>query len=169
MKTKKIAAGDFLYHPVHGMCRIDRMIQQNQSGKKTTSYSLVPKVPNRMKVRFVIADADIEASGFHGLVSIKEANSILNYLKAGNGREEQIQPTWMLAQAILSFCAENFPAREQRKRQTLDYSVRGLTGELACVFKITLKEASDMIKGSLGKQHLKNSSLIAALASAGED
>lgn len=169
MKTKKIASGSFLYHPIHGICRVDRVIQQEHAGKKALTYSLVPKISNRMKMRFVIAAAEMEISGFHDLVSVKEANDILEYLKTGDNKMVQTRPTWLLAQSILSFCCEDLLVGKQRKLQVLRDSVRGLTGELACVFKVNLKEAVEMIKKNLKAQHLKNVSVIAALENAADD
>lgn len=169
MKTKKISTGDVLYHPVHGMCRIERLIPPSRTEKRSLSYSLVPKVTRGMKVRFVIAAEQMDASGFHGLVSVKEANQILDYLKAGDSTAAQTHQTWMLAQNILAFSAEKFPAQEQRKRQILDYSAKGLIGELSCVFNISLKEAADRIQKSLGKASKTNLSVTAALTRASED
>lgn len=169
MKIKKISTGDYLYHPVHGMCRIDRLIQRNQSGKKELSYSLVPKIMRELKVRFVIAADQIEASGFHDLLTTEEANRILDYLKAGDGSAPQTHQTWLLAQNILNFSFGKFPPQEQKKRQTLEYSAKGLVGELACVFDISLKEAAEIIKKSLGKIPKSNQSVLAVLTRAGED
>ena len=90
-------------------------------------------------------------------------------MKAGDNSAPQDQQTWALAKNILFFSCEKFPAREQRKRQMLEYSAKGLIGELACVFKITLKEAAGMIQKSLGELSERNLSLTIALARAAED
>ena len=179
---EEIVEGDLLYHAVHGLCRVDEVIKQNQSGKEVPCYSLVPKAADKMKARFIVRAADMEVSGFHVLVSPKEANRILDYLKAGDkvtapsgvtpktvsSFAEQHQ-TWGLAQAILSFSHDKFEAKDQRKRQMLERSAKGLVGELAFVFKTTLKETAARVQKSLGNASKINPSVLVALAHASED
>ncbi len=168
MTSKKIAEGDLLYHTAHGLCRVDRVVHENRLGKEVLCYALVPKIKNRMKVRYVIPHDEIEASGFHTLVSIKEANGILDYLKAGDDTAVQTNQTWILAQNLLGFSSEKIGAREQRKRQILEHSARGLVGELAYVLKMTLEETVDLVRKSLGKISRINPPVLAALVHAGE-
>ena len=78
MKNTKWIRGEFLFHSVHGLCRVDRITETERGGKRVPCYSLVPKVMNRMKVRFVVAAPDMEASGFHRVVSAREAKKILS-------------------------------------------------------------------------------------------
>ena len=165
---KRIAQGDLLYHAAHGLCRMDRIVHENQLGKEIACYAFVPKIKNKMKVRFVIPMNDIEASGFHALVSIKEANGILDYLKAGDDTAVQTNQTWILAQNLLCFSSEKIGGREQRKRQLLENSARGLVGELAYVLKMTLEETVGLVRKSLGKISRINPPVLAALTHAGE-
>ncbi len=172
--AQKIGQGDLLYHAVHGLCRVDEIMNENQSGKEVLRYSLVPKVANnKMKVRFVLAGADLETSGFHGLISLKEANKILEYLEAGDiAAESSPRPkdqAWELAKVILSFSRENWEVKDQRKRQMLERSAKGLVGELAFVFKTTLKEAAVKVRKSLGDGSKINLSVLTALAHASEN
>lgn len=179
---RPIAEGDLLYHAVHGLCRVDEINKQIQSGKPALYYSLVPKAAGHMKTRFVIPAGDIEISGFHRLVSPVEANKILNYLKTGNKKTvspavtpKDVAPpipqnqAWGLARTIVAFSHEKFEARDQRKRQMLERSAQGLVGELALVFKITLKETAAKVQKSLGSTSRINPSVLAALAEAGGD
>lgn len=182
MIQEEIVEGDLLYHAVHGVCRVNEISKQKQSGKQSLYYSLVPKTTNQMKARFIIAAAGMETSGFHVLVSLKEANKILNYLKAG---DKSTTPSvalsktvssfagknqaWGLAHAILSFSYDKFEAKDQRKRQILERSAKGLVGELAFVFKITLKETAVRVQKSLGDTSKINPSVLVALAHASED
>ena len=183
MIQKKTVEGDLLYHAIHGLCRVDKIIKQKQSGQEVLSYSLVPKMANVMKVRFIITVAGLQASGFHVLVSLKEANKILDYLKTGKAAvipaavdpktasysfSEQSQ-AWDLAQAILSFSHDKFEAKDQRKRQRLELSAKGLVGELALVFRTTLKEAADIIQKNLGNPSKINPLVLTALAHTSED
>ena len=66
---QEIVSGSLLYHEVHGLCRVDQLVKQTQAGKEVLCYSLLPKVANKMKVRFVISSTDIETSGFHSLIA----------------------------------------------------------------------------------------------------
>ena len=176
-----IAQGDLFYHSVHGLCRVDEISKQKQSGKQTIYYALVPKVASQMKTRFVIAAGDMEISGFHTLISPREANKILDYLKVGDKKtappvmtfktpsSAEQNKAWSLARAILSFSHEKFEGQDQRKRQMLERSAKGLVGELAFVFKITLKETASRIQKSLGNASKINPSVLMALSEAGED
>ncbi len=169
MRAKKMTAGDLLYHPVHGLCRIRETSHREDSGGKTLVYSLVPKITSRMKVQFVIQASDIDASGFHSLMSAREAGEILDYLKAGDSSEEQTRQAWVLARAILSFSTEKFAARDQRKRQQLEYSAKGLVGELAFVLRVEPREAAEMIQKSLGEGGPNHAPVSLALSRACED
>ncbi|PIQ86392.1 MAG: hypothetical protein COV74_04860 [Candidatus Omnitrophica bacterium CG11_big_fil_rev_8_21_14_0_20_45_26] len=169
MSTEKFVRDDLLYHSAHGLCRIDGLTKETQAGKEIFRYSLVPKKINKSKMRFVIADADLAASGFHRLISVKEANAIMAYLKNGDhaqipsesefGRENH---PWKLAESLLSSSAAGVQVKDQKKRQTLERSVRGLVEELALVFKINLKEMVDRILKSLGSVSKINPLVLAA-------
>lgn len=168
----EIAEGSLLYHAVHGLCRVDEITREKQSGKEVLCYSLVPKTAHRMKARFIIAAAGMEGSGFHTLVSPKEANKILDYLKAGNKKAAAFSQAgqnqaWDFARALLSFAHEKFEAKDPRKRQLLERSARGLVGELSLVFKMSLKESADNIRKNLRSTSSINPSVLLALAQAG--
>lgn len=170
MIQNQLAQGDLLYHAVHGLCRVDDIAKENQAGKEILRYSLVPKTPNKMKVRFVIAAVDIEASGFHGLVSLKKANEILEYLRTGKlTAVDDEDQTWGLAKAILSSSRDNLEIKDMKKRQILERSARGLVRELAFVFKQTLKETAASIQKSLGNASKISPMVLSALAHASED
>ena len=161
----KIVQGDLLYHSVHGLCRVREIIKQ----KKSLYYSIVPKLTNQMKVRFVIAVEDLGTSGFHLLVSSKEANRILKYLKEGDNALVQDNQTWELAKTILSFSNDELETKDQRNRQTLERSANGLVRELAFVMEITVKEAAARIRKSLGNASKINPLVLSALEHAVED
>ncbi|MFH1208429.1 MAG: hypothetical protein V1673_02580 [Candidatus Omnitrophota bacterium] len=177
MKKEKIENGHLLYHPIHGLCRVERVTRPSPPSREGLSYSLVPKVATKMKARFVISATDLEISGFHGLVSPREANKILHYLKAGNGKghpgtdscPDLQDQAWGLARALQTFAYDKFEAKDQRKRQALERSAKGLVGELSCVFKTTLKKAADRVLKNLGHTSRINPSVLSALALAGED
>ncbi len=179
----KIVQGDLFYHSVHGMCRVNEVIKQNLSSKEGPSYALVPKLISHNKVRFVIGSKDMEISGFHAPVTVKEAGEILEYLKArvvdktsnptGNapkaGLPDPDHSTWALAKAILSFSHDKSEARDQRKRQMLERSAKGLIGELAFVLEIPLKDAAARVRKSLERSAKINPLVLAALTRAVED
>ncbi|MFH0985011.1 MAG: hypothetical protein V1882_05685 [Candidatus Omnitrophota bacterium] len=177
MKKEKIENGHLLYHTIHGLCRVERVTRPIPPSQGGLSYSLVPKVATKMKARFVISAADLQVSGFHGLVSPKEANKILNYLKAGNVKERPetaLSPdlqdqAWGLARTLQTFAYEKFEAKDQRKRQALERSAKGLVGELSCVFKTTLKKTADKVLKNLGRTSRINPLVLSAVALAGED
>ena len=182
MKQRKISQGELLFHVVHGLCRVDRVNREKRAGKEVFVYELVPKVPNRMRMRFVIAAEDLEVSGFHSLVSAKDMEKILNYLKAGDLeavpegvglRDEasfvQESQPWGLAQAILSLSRDNQKLKDQRKLQMLERSAKGLVGEMSCVLSVPLKKSAEMIKKSLGNPSKVNPQVLAALELVCED
>jgi RNA polymerase-interacting CarD/CdnL/TRCF family regulator len=175
-KPRKISQGELLFHAVHGLCRVDRVNREKIAGKETYSYELVPKVPNKMRMRYVISENDLVMSGFHELFSVKEAGKILNYFKAGDVERvptgvivrdeasfaQETQP-WNLAQAILSFSQEKDKLKDQRKLQILERSAKGLVGELSCVLNVSLKKSVEMVKKSLGNPSRVNPQVLAAL------
>ncbi|MBI2167646.1 MAG: hypothetical protein HYU34_05350 [Candidatus Omnitrophica bacterium] len=173
--------GDLLYHAFHGLFRVDEVIQQRQPGGPVRCYSLVPQKADKSKTRFTVAVTGIGDSGFRALVSLREAKEILQYLgkrvvaaipsravsKAGSSILQD--NAWNLAQTLLSFSFEKPEAKDPRSRQKLERSVKGLVGELALVFNMTLKEAAAKVRKSLGAASRVNPSVLAALAHAGED
>lgn len=176
MIREKLVRDGLMYHSAHGLCRIDRIMKESREGKEVLCYALVPKTYSRMKVRFVIADADIEASGFHPLISPAEANKILDYLKAGDMAADfkDITPEaglafelsshpWGLAKGILTFSRHTPEIKDQKKRQTLERFARGLVEEFAIVFKTTTKESSTQILRSLGNRAKINPLVLVAL------
>lgn len=165
---KELVRQDLLFHPVHGLCRVDRVTRQSRPGGTVPCYSLVPKTMSKMKVRFIIAAPEMEVSGFHKVISTKEANKILDYLKAGDSGADQTDQTWTLARNILSFAKDKLKTRDQRKRQLLEHSIKGLVGELACVFHLSLNEAASRIEKNLTRISKKNPLVIAALGRAAE-
>lgn len=170
MLQKELAAGDLLFHAVHGVCRVDTIVNENHSGKEVRCYSLVPKVASRMKVRFVVSVVDVQASGFHAPVSLKEAREILDYLKAGvltaAPRQDE---AWALARAILSSQCDKPELKDAKKRQMLERSAKGLVSELAFVFKMTLKDVAASVQRSLGNVSEISPMILAALAHAASD
>lgn len=162
MSKRKVALGDLLYHSTHGLCRVNQLINENRGGQETLCYVLVPKIATRAKTRFVIEDTSLQASGFHPLVSVREANKILDYLTAGeietvdSNSDQKLGETFIqdhnalgFAKKILILCRQDFEGKNKRSRQALERSTKGLVGEFAYVFKITLKEASEKIQKCL--------------------
>ncbi len=169
MTPPTLSRQDLLFHPSHGLCRVDTVTRKRGNGPSVLCYSLVPKVMSRMKVRFVVAAPDLRASGFHKIISAREAKKILDYLKAGDGRAEQSDQTWALARNILSFSKERSNPRDQRQRQLLEHSVKGLVGELACVLQLDLKKTTSLVRKNLAHASRENAFVIAALGRAAEE
>jgi len=180
MIQEKIARGDLLFHSSHGLCRVDELMKENHAGKEVLCYSLVPKVATRAKARFIIEGASLRTSGFHPLISTKEANKILDYLAAGKaeaappGRDAksghglvQEHHAWSLAKEILFFCSQDLEAKNKSKRQALERSIKGLVGEFSFVFKITSKEAADKIQKCLRGIAKTNPVILGILDQAG--
>lgn len=175
---RSLTVGDLLYHSVHGVCRINEVVKES----KDVSYALVPKLPNKMKLRFVIAAKDLEVSGFHAPVSSKEAEKILNFLKtskkkvsAANGQQKtersfaEDNTTWALAETILACSKDENQAKDQKKRQTLQRAATGLVKELAFALELSLKEASEAVHKCLKRSSKLNPLVAAALESAAEE
>ena len=180
---KRFAQGDLLYHVIHGVCRVKEILKQEQSGKSILCYCLVPVVTSYMNVRFVVAVDGIQSSGFHLLLTQKEANKVLDYLKSGepivypvDAGEEVVSvsfaeenESWALAKTILSCSHEKSEIKDQRKRKALERSAKGLIGELAYVFQIPLKEAAERVRHCLECGSNVNPMVLSALVHATEE
>ncbi len=171
MNQEKILQGSLLFHAVHGLCCVKQLIKNKENGKNTISYSLEPKNANKTRVRFVISESTIEASGFHSLVSTSQANGILRYLKNGDSSKTTApaeHEASRFAKEILSFSYENKDAKDQRSRQRVERSVSGLVGELAIVLKTDLREAAALVRESLGSPSKINPLILTALTNVGD-
>jgi len=132
-------------------------------------YSLVPKTTSKMKVRFLVPASDLKTSGFHKVISIKDAKKILDYLRTGKDKVEQSDQTWTLARNILSFSKNKVNTRDQRKRQQLEHSVKGLVGELAYVLQMSFKKTALLIGKNLARVAQIDPLVFGALDRAAED
>ena len=160
--------GDALYHSVHGLCCVKEIVKQNGIGKEEGYYSLVPKLTNRMGIRFLVSVNDVETSGFHLPISLKEANEILDYLKTSNVKASpdslvQDNGAWAFAKAVLVFSCDKLQDRNQRKRELLDRAAKGLVRELAFVLEISAKQAASKVQRSLEYASSVNPSVLAIL------
>lgn len=181
MIQEKIVRDDLLYHSAHGLCQVNEVIKEKRAGKEVFCYSIVPKATAKMRVRFIIADSDMETSGFHPPISTKEANEILKYLKAQDAADSsenaskaarypiQENHPWSLAKGILSFSCEDSEIKDQRKLQMLRRFAKGLVEELAFVLKISLKEMAMRIRKCLGSISKINPLVLDALERACAD
>ena len=171
--AEKISQGDLFYHAVHGMCRVQDLTQEKRNGQQVKYCALVPAASNHMKVRFVIAIEDLQLSGFHSPISEKEASSILDFLKAGPPDTKTFaypenQETWTLAKSLLICCFDKPVGKDQRRRQLLLMSAKGLVCELAFALHISTQEAVALIRKSLEKHCTVNPLVLNALACAAE-
>ena len=180
-KKKTISTGTLLYHSVHGLCRVDRVMNEREGGKDVLKCVLVPKIASKMKVRYVMPVADLENSGFHEPVSVKGANEILDYLKVGDVSEHAEAITDVLtsfptdyslrtfAKTIRALSKNGLEIKDQRKRQMLERSAKGLVGELSWTLQMPLKETVQKVCKSLGGRAKMNAVVLTALERAGED
>lgn len=148
LMKKPIIKDDLLFHSVHGLCRVASI---NRAAPPTeASYSLLPIPTNRAKVRFTIPLSSLENSGFSKLISVREAHAILEYFKTGEKKDSECSHAWMLAEMLRAESFSKDPAKDARKRQRLEQSVKGLAGELAFVLKFNPKEMAEKIRKNLG-------------------
>ncbi len=163
-----ILKDDLLFHGSHGLCRVSAILPPEQRGGDV-SYSLLPVVASRGKVRFVISEKSLESSGFCKLISVDEANSILDFFKTGSSKDSRNSQAWALSVTIWSEASNKDSMKDMRKRQRLERSVRGITGELAYVLKSTVKDVAERIQRNLGPVADLNPLLVSALANADRD
>ena len=147
--TETIVKNDLLFHSAHGLCRVAAMTRSVQA--KELSYTLLPVANNKGKIRFVVLENALKDSGFSKLVSVKEGHAILEYFKTGKKEDSKGRQAWKLAMLIGSESCSKNSVKDARKRQQVDRAVQGLTGELAFVLKMTLKEIAGKIQKNLGR------------------
>jgi hypothetical protein len=174
--------GDLLYHAIHGLCRIDRILSRDGDGKQGTFYSLSPRVYKKNNPRYVFSAENVTNTGFHAPISVADANAILAYFKKGLRGKETVpaslpnarsfaedHTTWELAKFILGCAHDTFDTKDKRKRETLKRATRGLIIELAFVLQVPLAEAIFQVRKSLEHSGKVEPLVLAALTEAGED
>ncbi|MDD5216670.1 MAG: hypothetical protein PHN49_04900 [Candidatus Omnitrophica bacterium] len=172
MIQTKIVQGNLLYHAAHGLCRVKQLTRQIEAGKEVLFYALEPSSANKTKVRFIIPAVNVQASGFHSLVSTMEAKGILKYLGDGNSAplaEGSEYEASYLAKEIFSFSRVDRTVKDLKNRRRMERSVHGLVGELAVVLKMTLNETVRIIRKNLGDASKINPLVMSALDHAVEN
>lgn len=158
---------DLLFHPAHGLCRIDAVTPASR--QQEISYALLPVSSDKGKVRFIIPQSAMNGSGFRKLLSRKEAQSILDYFKSGKKKPSAAGPSWELASTILTESSNREFVRDPRKRQLIEKSVQGLASELAFVLEVTSRDVAERIRKNLGPSAALHPMVSAALANVGKD
>ena len=130
--TKKILKDELLFHSVHGLCRV--------AGITRDSYSLRPVVQSRSNARFTVPGDLLESSGFNRMVSVKEADEILEYFKTGEKRKSAEGTAWTMAVALRAEARSKEVSKDKRKSQQLAQLVRSLANELAIVQQSNLQD-----------------------------
>ncbi len=162
-----ILVDDLLFHSSHGLCRVSEITPASGAGE--TSYVLLPLLRNQSKSRFIIPAAMLADSGFNKLMSVREANSIMEYFKTGRKKDSDLSPTWAMAAMIHLESSSQETARDVRKRQKMAQCVKGLAGELAYVLQTTVKEICDAIRKNLELILTINPIVLVALSNAEND
>ena len=172
----EITRGDLLYHAVHGVCRVQEIVKQVRSDEEVSYCAMVPHRTQTSQVRFLVALEEIDLSGFHELISLEEAEKIVEYFKAGHTSPveapvsfAQDTRTWALAKTLMLCSRDEVVAKDQKRRQFLSRSAKGLIGELAFVFNVPLKKAALMVQSHLARTARINPTVLAALAQISED
>ena len=163
--TKKLAyqRGSLLFHSSHGPCHVRDIIKQTQSGKDLYYYSLESKQARFKRARFLIDADQVEISGFHPALSLKEAERILDYLKTSDPKDRKLgagQPKlvlkliqenapWAFGRVVLIFSREKAGQGAKGKREMLTRAAKGLMNELSYALEIPEEEALVRMKKSL--------------------
>jgi hypothetical protein len=174
-------AGDFLFHVIHGLCRVNEVSKSaDKEGKETVYYAVVPHVSRSGNQRFSFAANDLAVSGFHPPVSVDEAGKILKFLSKRHivditeeSKRKAFHPdetlTWELAKSLLSCAHDAIAAKDQRRRRVLERSAKGLILEMAHVLQIPVREAIRQVRQSLECTQKVGPLVLAALNNAVED
>ncbi len=167
--NKPLEKEDLLFHVTHGLCRVSAVIAAAAAKPQEGSYSLVPVSLNHGKVRFIIPQSSLENSGFSRLISVKQALAILEYFKTGHKKESEFGHAWTLAETIRSESCSKEPQKDKRKRQKLEHSVKGITGELAFVLNNSVGDMVQKIQKNLAVSSAVNPLVLTVLANADTD
>jgi len=158
------SVGDILFHPLHGLCEIKAVVDEEFLGQRSLCYLIEPKRHERANTRFLIVLEQIFEAGFHPPISAAEVQEILEYLKnTGTDStlnvEKAVEMVYALAKEntpwafakiiyILAFGVNHVCSRHER--EILKRAVQGLTREMALVLKLSASQASSLIRRSLG-------------------
>ncbi len=177
VKKATYKKGNRLFHSTHGSCQIKEVITQTSAGKSQSYYSLESKQTRFKGVRFLVDVHQVETSGFHPLLTVKEANKIVDYLKTANAKDAQLgveQPKkilsliqennpWSFARVVLIFAREKDGKDAKGRREMLTRAARGLIHELSFSLEVLEEEAVPIIKKSL-KSRKANSWVLDAIS-----
>lgn len=163
-----ISVDDLLFHSVHGLCRV-LAVNPQSSQLAETGFTLVPVSTNRANAKFMIPESLLISSGFSKLISTAEGNEILDYFKTGEKKDSRSGKTWELAIMIRTESRSKEFAKDGKKRQALDRAVKGICGELAYIYKLTVRDIADRIQKNLGTAATIHPLVLTALTNADKD
>lgn len=158
-----------LFHPTHGLCRVSAVLQGPAPDE--IRYELLPMLQHQAKIRYIVPQKMLTESGFHPLMTVRQAKSILEFFKTGKKKKSnQSGEAWAMAVVIHteSFNRENM--KDSRMRQKLSLSVKALSAELAFILHLSVKEVCDAIRQNLRQQSAAiNRGVLTALINAESD
>ncbi len=159
--SKKILKNEFLFHSVHGLCRVAAV--KHAAPSTESSCSLTPVPQSRSRSRFTVPLDLLESSGFNRMISPKDALAILNYLKTGKKDKSAQGNAWNLAVTLRTESRSKEIIKDKRKGQQLSQLVRSLTNEMAIVMQSTYEEARIKIQENLAPDSDINPVILSAL------
>lgn len=162
--ANKILKDDRLYHATYGLCRVASIIKA--APPEELSYALLPVSQTRSKARFTVPHNLLKDSGFNRLVSVQDAEAILDYFKTGEKKKSAEGNAWDLAVALRAEARNKEVTKDKRKIQQLNHLVKSLTNELALVLQLPGEEILGRIQGNLKPASRVNPLVAAVLASA---
>jgi len=162
-KEKSYKKGQLLFHPSHGICRIRGIVRRPELTTDGLCYWIEPKGKGRSTVCFFITRGRLAESGFHIPASEKKASEIVDYLKKGEKQKrlmgiERVETLRALAKKnnalvyarVLHMIIDHQDQKVGREmRQFFKYYFEGLVRELSFSLRLTVSQASTLVKASL--------------------
>ncbi|OGW82131.1 MAG: hypothetical protein A2Z83_07800 [Omnitrophica bacterium GWA2_52_8] len=166
MMKESILKDDLFFHYVHGLCRVGEVTGAGSAG---ISYLLLPVTNTKANERFIVPAMSFEDSGFSKPVTVRGAYAILDFIKTGDKKESECGRAWELAALVRTEGKSREPAKDARKRQHLERTVKGLVFELAFVLKTSAGDITARMRKNLGAAAEINPFVLTALTNAGKD
>lgn len=150
MTPPRFSRNDLFFHYVHGLYRLVT-IAKPYSKEEEIIYTLLPVEPSKVMMKFHISENCFDDSGFNAMISVREAQRVLDFLGGKKIKPREQSRVWKLAQSILEVnSASNIP-ETPKMRKDIERSLKSLIYQLGFILNLPVRKITNQVQDALSQ------------------